>query len=147
MYWDRCGTQLPTGRQYCTMCGKAILGGGKAAAATGGGGMGQAAGYGGAYGVVAGSDGRVQRNLRTLATLWMINGILRLAWSGSMIIFGGVFFPFLRGWRGPGTWPMGGWGLYGFLSRGVFSVGVGLATFGVLYLVLGYGCFDREHWA
>jgi len=77
----------------------------------------------------------------------MINGILRLAWSGSMIIFGGVLFPFLRGWRGPGTWPLGGWGLDGFLSRGVFSVGVVLAMFGVLHLVLAYGLFERESWA
>src|SRR5260370_24297711 len=122
MYWDRCGTQLPTGRQYCTMCGKAILGGGAAAASTARGGMGQAAGSGGAYGVVAGADGRVQRNLRPLATLWMINGILRLAWSGSMIIFGGVFFPFLRGWGGQSTLPLGGLGLAGFQSRGVLSV-------------------------
>ncbi len=147
MYCDRCGTQLTTGGQYCTKCGKAILGGGAAAASTARGGMGQAAGSGGAYGVVAGSDGRVQRNLRTLATLWMINGILRLAWSGSMIIFGGVFFPFLRGWRGQSTWPLGGWGLDGFLSRGVFSVGVVLAMFGVLHLVLAYGLFERESWA
>src|SRR6266436_1334104 len=121
MYCDRCGTQLTAGGQYCTNCGKAIVG---SSAATGRG-VGQASvstgvqgGPGGAYGVAAGTDGRVRRNLRTLATLWMINGILRLAWSGSMIIFGCVFFPFLRGWRGPGTWPLGGWGVDGFLSRG-----------------------------
>ena len=64
-----------------------------------------------------------------------------------MIIFGGVFFPFLRGWRGQSTWPLGGWGLDGFLSRGVFSVGVVLAMFGVLHLVLAYGLFERESWA
>ena len=150
MYCDRCGTQLTAGGQYCTNCGKAIVG---SSAATGRG-VGQASvstgvhgGPGGAYGVAAGTDGRVRRNLRTLATLWMINGILRLAWSGSMIIFGCVFFPFLRGWRGPGTWPLGGWGLDGFLSRGVFSVGVVLAMFGVLHLVLAYGLFERESWA
>ncbi len=150
MYCDRCGTQLTAGGQYCTNCGKAIAG---SSAATGRG-VGQASvstgvygGPKGAYGVAAGTDGRVRRNLRTLATLWMINGILRLAWSSSMIIFGGVFFPFLRGWRGPGTWPLGGWGLDGFLSRGVFSVGLVLAMFGVLHLVLAYGLFERESWA
>src|SRR5712692_6316702 len=147
MYCDRCGTQLTPGGQFCTRCGKAILGGGAAVASTARGGMGQAAGSGGAYGVVAGSDGRVQRNLRTLATLWMINGILRLAWSGSMIIFGGVFFPFLRGWGGRGAWPMGGWGLDGFLSRGIFSAGLVLAMFGVVHLVLAWGLFEREPWA
>src|SRR5260370_30986354 len=150
MYCDRCGTQLIPGGQYCNNCGKAIVG----SSGRTGGGVGQASvstgvygGPTGAYGAAAGSNGRVRRNLRTLATLWMINGILRLAWSGSMIIFGGVFFPFLRGWRGPGTWRLGGWGLYGFLSRGVFSVGVVLAMFGVLHLVLAYGLFERESWA
>ncbi len=147
MYCDRCGTQLTPGGQYCTRCGKAVLGGGAAVAPATGRSMGQAAGSGGANGVVAGSDGRVRRNLQTLATLWMINGILRLAWSSSMIIFGSAFFPFVRGWRGPGTWPLGGWGLDGFLSRGVFSVGLVLAMFGVLHLVLAYGLFERESWA
>jgi hypothetical protein len=147
MYCDRCGTQLTSGGQYCMKCGKAILGGGAATSSTTGRGMGQVAGPAGAYGAAATSDGRVRRNLRTLATLWMINGILRLAGAGSMIIFGGVFLPFLRGWRGPGAWPVGGWGLDSFLSRGVFSVGVVLAMFGVLHLVLAWSLFECESWA
>ena len=110
--------------------------------------MGQAGRPAGAYGVpvgaAAGWDGRVRRNLRTLATLWMVNGILRLAWAGSMIVFGGAFFPFFRG---RGAWPMGGWGLDGFLTRGIFSTGVALAMFGVLHLVLAWGLFERESWA
>src|SRR5258708_30073527 len=63
------------------------------------------------------------------------------------MILGGVFVRFLRGWRGRGMWPLGEWGLDGFLSRGVFSVGVVLAMFGVLHLVLAYGLFERESWA
>ncbi len=97
--------------------------------------------------VAAGSDGRVQRHLRTVATLWTINGILRLMGAGSMMIFGSVFFPFLRGWGGRGAWPMGGWGLDGFLSHGIFSAGMVLAMFGVLHLVLAWGLFERESWA
>ena len=42
---------------------------------------------------------------------------------------------------------MGGWGLDGFLSRGIFSAGVVLAMFGVLHLVLAWGLFQREPWA
>ncbi len=113
--------------------------------------MGQVTGPPGASGARAGAaagfDGRVRRNLKTLATLWLINGILRLAGAGSMIIFGGVFFPFLRGWSGRGARSMGGWGLDGFLSRGIFSAGVVLAMFGVLHLVLAWGLFERESWA
>jgi hypothetical protein len=74
----------------------------------------------------------------------MISGFLRLAWAGSMIVFGGVFSPFFRS---RGAWPMGGWGLDGFLTRGILSTGVALAMFGVLHLVLAWGLFEREPWA
>jgi hypothetical protein len=158
MYCDGCGNQLTTGAQFCAKCGKAIVGGGAAAAPAAGQSMGQASGipgadggstgaYGVPAGVAAGSDGRVQRHLRTVATLWTITGILRLMGAGSMMIFGSVFFPFLRGWGGRGAWPMGGWGLDGFLSRGIFSAGIVLAMFGVLHLVLAWGLFEREPWA
>lgn len=144
MFCDRCGTQLNAGAQFCTRCGKAIVGAAGPAASQG---MGQTSVPAGAYAVPARSDGRVLRNLRPLATLWLINGILRLVGAGSMIIFGSVFSPFLRGWGGPGNWPMGRWGLDGFLSRGIFSTGVVLAMFGVLHLVLAWGLFERESWA
>src|SRR5438552_6134581 len=77
------------------------------------------------------SDGRVRRNIHRLATLWMINGILRLAWVGSMMLFG-RFIPPMRIWMGPGGGPFWGWGLDGALSRGIFSAGIVLALFGVL---------------
>src|SRR5258708_872907 len=104
MYCDGCGNQLAPGGQYCTKCGKGILPGGAAASPAPGQGMGQAAaGSTGAYGGPAGahgaagaamaSDGRVRRNLRTLATLWMINGILRLIGIGWMMVFGRMFIP------------------------------------------------------
>src|SRR5438094_2626321 len=118
MYCDRCGNQLTLGGQYCTKCGKAILPGG---AATSSATTGQVAGSTGAYagstgtyaapsgaygeraGMTAGaparaasaSDGRVRRNIHRLATLWMINGILRLAWVGWMMLFG-RFIPPMR---------------------------------------------------
>ncbi len=105
----------------------------------------------GAYGVAAGaaaqSDGRVRRHVRTLATLWAINGILRLAEVAWMLIFGTMFFPLLRDWMG-GVWPFGGrWGMdIPFLS-GLFFVGIFLGLFGVLHLVLAWGLFEREPWA
>jgi len=92
------------------------------------------------------SDGRVRRNIHRLATLWMINGILRLAWVGSMMLFG-RFIPPMRIWMGPGGGPFWGWGLDGALSRGIFSAGIVLALFGVLHLVLAWGLFEREPWA
>ena len=35
----------------------------------------------------------------------------------------------------------------GFLSRGLFSMGIVLTFFGVLHLVLAWGPFEREPWA
>jgi len=94
----------------------------------------------------AGADGRVRRNIHRLATLWMINGILRLLGVGWVMIFGRMFIPQMRGWTGPGGGPFG-WSLDSVLSRGLFSAGIILAFFGVLHLVLAWGLFEREPWA
>jgi hypothetical protein len=146
MYCDRCGTQLASQARFCVSCGKAIVGGGAAATPGAGQGMGQAAASTGTYGAAA--DGRVRRNLRTLATLWTINGILRLMEVGSMMIFGTMFFPFMRGWGRDMVWPFGGrWGMDVPFLGGLFSVGVFLGLFGVLHLVLAWGLFEREPWA
>ncbi|HEV1993683.1 MAG TPA: zinc ribbon domain-containing protein [Candidatus Acidoferrum sp.] len=148
MYCDRCGMQLTAGAQFCSKCGKAIVGGGAATPPAAGRGMGQAAGPAGAYGVAAGADGRVQRHLRTVATLWTINGILRLAGVCWMMLFGSMVFPFLRGWGRGVVWPFGGrWGWDIPFLGGLFSVGIFLGLFGVLHLVLAWGLFEREPWA
>jgi hypothetical protein len=90
----------------------------------------------------------VQRHGRTLATLWAINGVLRLVEVAWMMIFGTVFFPFMRGWWGGGVGPFGGrWGLgFPFLG-GLVSVGIFLGFFGVVHLLLAWGLFEREPWA
>jgi hypothetical protein len=145
MYCDGCGTQLTAGAQFCTKCGKAIVGGGAGAPA--GQGMGQTAASTGAY-RAAGSDGRVQRHVRTLAMLWAINGVLRLMGVAWMMIFGTMFFPFMRGWGRGVVWPFGSsWGLDVPFLGGLFSVGVFLGIFGVLHLVLAWGLFERAPWA
>jgi len=145
MYCDGCGNQLTSGGQFCTKCGKPIVPSGVASAAAAGRATGQAAA--GNYGVrastAAGADGRVRRNIQRLATLWMINGILRLLGVGWVMVFGRMFIPPLRGWMGPGF----GWSLDSVLSRGIFSAGIILAFFGVLHLVLAWGLFEREPWA
>jgi hypothetical protein len=150
MYCDRCGTQLGAGAQFCSQCGKAIVGGvsGRNVAASQD--MGQTSGSTGAYGAAAGarSEGRVQRHVRTLAMLWAINGVLRLMGVAWMMIFGTMFFPFMRGWGRGMVWPLGGrWGLDVPFMGGLFSVGVFLGLFGVLHLVLAWGLFERQPWA
>jgi hypothetical protein len=78
----------------------------------------------------------------------MISGILRLMGIGWMMIFGKMFFPFMRGWGGPVVWPVGGrWGSDIPFMGGLFSLGIFLGLFGVLHLVLAWGLFEREPWA
>ena len=142
MYCDRCGTPLAAGAQFCSRCGKAIVAIG-------------AATYGGdpgTYGVPASgparSGGRVQCHGRTLAMLWAINGVLRLMEVGWMMVFGTMFFPFLRGWMGGGVWPIGGrWGLDFPFMGGLVSIGIFLGFFGLVHLLLAWGLFEREPWA
>lgn len=134
MYCDRCGTQLTSGGQFCTKCGKAIPPGAAAPQTP--------------AAVPAVPEGRVRRHIQLLATLWLINGILRLVGVASLMIFGRLFIPPMRGWMGPGVWPfVGGWGPDTFFSRGLFSLGIFLAFFGVLHVVLAWGLFEREPWA
>jgi hypothetical protein len=149
MYCDGCGSQLTSGGQFCTKCGKPIVLSGVASSSTAGQAVGRAAGPGGAYGARTGAaEGRVRGNIHRLATLWMISGILRLAGIGWMMVFGRMFFPQMRGWGGPVVWPFGGrWSGDVAFMGGLFSLGIFLGIFGVLHLLLAWGLFERERWA
>jgi len=141
MYCDGCGTQLTSGGQFCTKCGKPIVPSAGASSP----GLRPAGAPVARAGV---SDGRVRRNIRRLAILWMISGILRLVGIGWMMIFGRMFMPQMRGWMGPVVWPFGGrWGWDFPFRGGLFTLGIVLAFFGVLHLALAWGLFEREPWA
>lgn len=133
MFCDRCGTPLASGAQFCTSCGKAVAPGAVPPATA----------------VVASPpQGRVRKHIHLLATLWLVNGVLRLMGVAWLMLFGGTFFPWLRGRIGPDAWPLGpGWGLDSLLSGGFFSLGIFLGFFGVLHLALAWGLFERQSWA
>jgi zinc-ribbon domain len=134
MFCDKCGAQLSPGARFCSSCGKSV-GSVPAAAAM--------PGAAPATGVQPASDTRVQRHIQLLATLWLVNGILRFAEVG-WIFIAGQMLPFLTGWGFGGrygTWP------FHFLPFGLYSIGGLLAIFGVAYLVLAWGLFQREPWA
>jgi hypothetical protein len=77
-----------------------------------------------------------------------VSGILRLLAVAWFMVFGRMFFPFLRGWGGAVVWPFGRvWGWDPFLSSGLFSLGIFLGFFGLLHLVLAWGLFERQPWA
>jgi len=128
MFCDRCGTALTPGAQFCSSCGKAVGAAPVAAPAS-------------ATRPV--SDGRVQRHIQLLATLWLATGVLRFVEVGSIFIAGRML-PFLAGW-GHGM-PFANWP-FDFLSIGLYSIGGLLALFGVAHLVLAWGLFQREPWA
>ena len=133
MFCDKCGTPLGAGAQFCSSCGKAV-GAAPAAAAIPGAPV---------SGAAAVTDGRVQRHIQLLASLWLATGILRFVEVGTIFIAGRML-PFLAGWgiRGPFmNWP------FDFLTFGLYWIGGMLALFGVAHLVLAWGLFQREPWA
>ena len=134
MFCDKCGTQLSPGAQFCSSCGKSL---GSAP-------VGRAMpGAAPATGAPPAGDARVQRHLQLLATLWLVNGILRFAEVG-WILIAGQMLPFLMGWGlggHNGMWP------FNFLPFGLYSIGAIFAIFGVAHLALAWGLFQREPWA
>lgn len=133
MFCDRCGSQLAPGAQVCASCGKAVAPGALPPAIPA---------------AMPQAQGRVRRHIHRLATLWVVNGVLRLIGVTWLMLFGGVFFPWLRVWMSPRVWPLGpGWGLDSFFPGSLFSLGIFLGLFGVLHLVLAWGLFERQPWA
>lgn len=133
MFCDRCGTPLVSGAPFCSSCGKAIAPGAIPAATP----------------VVASpAPGRVGKHIHLLATLWLASGVLRLIGVAWLLLFGRMFFPWLRGRVGPDAWPLGpGWGFDSFFFGGSFSLGMFLGLFGLLHLALAWGLFERQSWA
>jgi hypothetical protein len=131
MFCDKCGTQLSPGAQFCSSCGKSV--GSVPVRST----------IPATAAVQPSCDTRVRRHIQLLATLWLVNGILRFAEVGSIFI-AGQMLPFLLGWGlggRYGTWP------FNFLPFGLYSIGALLAIFGVAHLILAWGLFQREPWA
>ena len=139
MYCDKCGTAISPGVQFCSSCGKQVAASPAATLVT----PNVATGYT-APGVAARSDGRVQRHIQLLATLWLANGILRFVQVGSILIAGRILPFILGGWssgRNFSTWP------FDLLPFGLYSIGGVLAIFGLLHIALAWGLFERQPWA
>lgn len=82
MYCDKCGAAISSGAQFCSTCGKAVGAAPVAAAPNA---------------IRTASDGRVQRHIQLLASLWLANGILRFVEVGSILIAGQIL-PFMASW-------------------------------------------------
>ena len=135
MYCDRCGAEVLAGAQFCSSCGKQI-GAAPVMPNTPAGVVSPT--------VAARSDGRVQRHIQLLATLWLANGILRFVEVGSILIAGRILPFVLGGWSGErnfSNWP------FSLLPFGLYSIEGVLAVFGVLHIVFAWGLFERQPWA
>jgi hypothetical protein len=130
MFCDKCGTPITSGAQFCSSCGKAVGAAPVGVQAT-------------ASSAPPVCDGRVQRHIQILASLWLATGVLRLV-EVCWIFIAGQMLPFLMGWGMGGhygNWP------FNFLPFGLYSIGGLLAISGVAHLVLAWGLFQREPWA
>jgi hypothetical protein len=129
MFCDKCGTPVSSGAQFCSSCGKTV----------------SAAPVYMQPAPVARStaDGRVQRHIQLLASLWLANGILRFMEVGSIFIAGRLL-PILIGWGVGGRFT--GWP-FTYFPFGLYGIGAILALFGVAHLLLAWGLFQRESWA
>ena len=133
MFCDKCGTPATPGAQFCSACGKAF---GTTTVA-----VPQSASP--QYAARPASDGRVQRHIQLLASLWLANGILRFIEVGSILIAGQIL-PFLMAWDVGGRYTNFP---FTFLPFGLYSIAGLFAFFGVAHLLLAWGLFQRESWA
>jgi len=128
MFCDKCGSPIGSGAQFCSVCGKAT---GTAPIAVA------------PNAARSSTDGRVQRHIQLLASLWLANGILRFVEVGIILIAGQVL-PFLMAWGMGGryaNWP------FTFLPFGLYGIAGILAFFGVAHLLLAWALFQRAPWA
>lgn len=123
MYCDRCGSSLTPSSQFCSSCGKHVIGAGNLSSSA----------------VYDPSEYRVRRHIQRLATLWIIQGALRLLLILWIAVGGRMFFPpfFEHGRFGMFFFPSFAWGP-------VLAV---LSVFCVLHFVLAWGLYERRLWA
>lgn len=136
MYCDGCGSPFATGAQFCTQCGKRIVGAGAAA------GAGAAQPSPSIISARTAGDGRVGRNINLLAGLWLANGILRLMEVGWLMAFRTLMLD-------EGRWQPGGWPFHfgPFWMGGLLFGGAALGFFGIIHLLLAWGLYERQAWA
>jgi hypothetical protein len=130
MFCDNCGCQLNDSAQFCTACGKSLAGLPMTR---------QASPLG---------DGRVNRHLKTVASLWMVYGILRFMEMAWIFVIGRAFLPpLIRDIASNVDGFPTGFPLDRLVSGGLTFVGFWVGAFAVLEVVVAWGLFERRQWA
>jgi hypothetical protein len=119
MFCDGCGSELNAGQEFCTRCGKKIVGGAHLAYPR---------------------PGRVQEHVRLLGILWVAYSAFHAVGGVVLIVLANTLFLHLRDFGGP---PQVGAFLHPLLS----VIGVLLLIKAVAGFAAGWGLLQREPWA
>lgn len=130
MFCDSCGRPVNENAQFCSTCGKQLLGPAVAMRP------------------VAPLYGRVNRHLKTAGILWIVYGVLRLCETFWIVAVGHAFLPgFIEQiTSGIDGWPAG-FPMARLISHGLELAGISVAFFAVLGVIAGFGLLDRRPWA
>jgi hypothetical protein len=129
MFCDNCGCQLNDNSQFCTACGKSLAASVTRRASPRG-------------------DGRVNRHLKTVASLWMVYGIFRFMEMAWIFVIGRGFLPpLIRDIASNVDGFPSGFPLDRLISGGLTFAGFWVGTFAVLEIVTAWGLFERRQWA
>jgi hypothetical protein len=130
MFCDGCGCQLNENAQFCSACGKPLA----APPMT--------------RPMHPLGDGRVNRHLKTVASLWMTYGILRFMEMAWILVIGRAFLPpLIRDIASSVEGFPSGFPLDRLISGGLAFAGFWVGMFAVLEVVVAWGLFERRQWA
>jgi predicted nucleic acid-binding Zn ribbon protein len=120
MFCDQCGTALATGQQFCSRCGKEIIGPVQAAYAR---------------------RSRVQDHVRLLGILWLAYSAFNAIAGLVLVVLSNTLFVHLRNSAGPQGGQVFEW-LTPFLS----VIGILVVVKAAAGFLAGWGLLQRESW-
>lgn len=117
MFCDACGATIRSGQQFCTRCGKQVIG------------------------PVTPGSGRVARHTRMLGILWIAYSALIVLTAAVLFVISHTIFGHWERFGAPGPAPPM------FVGPLLAAIGVFLACKGALGIVAGVGLLQRQSWA
>lgn len=120
MFCDRCGAAVQPGQQFCSNCGKQIVGG---------------------VPFTQSVRGRVERHSHLLAILWLAGSALEALGGVVLLIIGNALFPRLHQMGAPPEMPAS------FFVVLFTTLGIIVLAKAVVGFIAGWGLLQRDPWA
>jgi predicted nucleic acid-binding Zn ribbon protein len=120
MFCDGCGTAVQPGQQFCSKCGKQILGG---------------------VPFDQSSQGRVRKHSHLLAILWLALSALEAVGGLILLVLGNALFPHLHQMGAPQEMPTS------FFVVLFTTLGIIVLAQAVVGFIAGWGLLQRDPWA